>query len=149
MTSIHTPLLAGLLMAAITACAAQTNTLAGKLMMGYQGWFACAGDGSPVNGWVHWFRNNTPTAPNLTVEMWPDMRELDADELFATSLTYSNGAPAKLYSAYTQKTTSAARSADCAIRSRRMSWSAPKPMGAPSPSCTTSRATPSPRSLAR
>jgi hypothetical protein len=104
MTSVHATMLAGLLMAAITACAAQTNTLAGKLMMGYQGWFACAGDGSPVNGWVHWFRNNTPTAPNLTVEMWPDMRELDADELFATSLTYSNGAPAKLYSAYTQKT---------------------------------------------
>lgn len=26
----------------------------GKLVVGYQGWFACAGDGSPRNSWVHW-----------------------------------------------------------------------------------------------
>jgi hypothetical protein len=63
------------------------TTLYGKLMMGYQGWFACPGDGSANNAWVHWFRNNTPTAPNLTVEMWPDMTEFDSDELFPTSLT--------------------------------------------------------------
>jgi hypothetical protein len=80
------------------------TTLNHKLMMGYQGWFACPGDGSVNNAWVHWFRNNTPTAANLTADMWPDMSELDADELFATSLTYSNGATAKLYSAYQQKT---------------------------------------------
>jgi len=80
------------------------STLTGKLMMGYQGWFACAGDGSAQNSWVHWFRNNTPNAANLTIDFWPDLSELDADELFATSLTYSNGAPAKLYSAYKQKT---------------------------------------------
>jgi len=80
------------------------RTMSHKLLMGYQGWFACAGDGSPVNAWVHWFRNNTPTAANLTVEMWPDMSELDADELYVTSVTYSNGTPAKLYSAYNQKT---------------------------------------------
>ena len=80
------------------------STMYGKLLMGYQGWFACPGDGSANNGWVHWFRNNTPTAANLTVDMWPDMTELDADELFTTSLTYSNGAPGKLYSAYKQKT---------------------------------------------
>jgi hypothetical protein len=79
-------------------------TLDRKLMMGYQGWFACPGDGSPVNAWMHWFRNNTPTATNLTVDMWPDMTELAPDELFATGLTYSNGATARLYSAFKQKT---------------------------------------------
>src|ERR1043165_6260913 len=35
--------------------------------------------------------------------MWPDTSEFDADELFATSMTYADGSPAKLYSAYKQK----------------------------------------------
>jgi hypothetical protein len=80
------------------------GTMYHKLLMGYQGWFACPGDGSPPNSWVHWFRNNSPTATNATVDLWPDTSELDPDELFATSMTYSNGSPAKLYSAYNQKT---------------------------------------------
>ena len=80
------------------------STLTGKLLMGYQGWFACPGDGSAQNSWVHWFGNNTPTATNAHFDFWPDTSELDADELFSTSMTYSNGSPAKLYSAYKQKT---------------------------------------------
>ena len=61
--------------------------MTGKLMMGYQGWFASAGDGSANNRWVHWFANNTPDAANATFDFWPDTSELDADELFATGLT--------------------------------------------------------------
>jgi hypothetical protein len=80
------------------------GTMYHKLLMGYQGWFACAGDGSPVNQWVHWFRNNNPVATNATVDFWPDISELDPDELFSTSMTLSNGSPAKVYSAYKQKT---------------------------------------------
>jgi Bacterial Ig domain len=80
------------------------TTMSNKLLMGYQGWFACPGDGSAGSQWIHWFGNQTPTATNATVDMWPDVSELDADELFATSMTYSNGAPAKLYSAYNAKT---------------------------------------------
>jgi len=64
-----------------------------KLLMGYQGWFACAGDGSPPNSWIHWFRNNSPTATNATVDLWPDTSELDPDELFATSLTFFEWKP--------------------------------------------------------
>jgi hypothetical protein len=80
------------------------GTLERKLMMGYQGWFACPGDGSALNRWVHWFRNNTPTATNATVDFWPDIAELDADELFATAMTLPGGGPAKVYSAYKEKT---------------------------------------------
>jgi hypothetical protein len=80
------------------------STLNKKLLMGYQGWFACPGDGSAQNSWVHWFGNNTPAAANAHFDFWPDTSELDADELFSTSMTYSNGSPAKLYSAYKQKT---------------------------------------------
>ncbi len=80
------------------------STLTGKMLMGYQGWFACPGDGSPMNRWVHWFDSQTPTADNVTVDFWPDISELDPDELFATGMTMSNGSPAKVYAAWTQKT---------------------------------------------
>ncbi|HSU56827.1 MAG TPA: Ig-like domain-containing protein [Candidatus Dormibacteraeota bacterium] len=79
-------------------------TITGKLLMGYQGWFACPGDGSASSGWVHWFRSQNPIAADATVDFWPDVSELDPDELFSTSMTYPNGAPAKLYSAYNAKT---------------------------------------------
>ena len=80
------------------------TTMTGKLLMGYQGWFGCPGDGSASSGWIHWFRNQNPVATNATVDFWPDVSELDPDELFTTGMTYSNGAPAKLYSAYNAKT---------------------------------------------
>ncbi len=84
--------------------AVDAGTMNHKLLMGYQGWFACPGDGSQVNGWVHWFRRNDPTAANATVDFWPDISELDADELFATHLTLPDGSAAKVYSAATAKT---------------------------------------------
>lgn len=80
------------------------TTMERKLLMGYQGWFGCPQDGSPANRWIHWFRSQTPAATNVTVDFWPDVAELDADELFATSMTLPGGSPAKLYSAYRQKT---------------------------------------------
>lgn len=79
------------------------STLHHKVMFGYQGWFAAPGDGSAVNRWHHWFRNNIPDAAHANVDLYPDLRELDADELFDTLMTHGS-APAKLYSAYTQKT---------------------------------------------
>jgi hypothetical protein len=74
------------------------------MLFGYQGWFLCPGDGSPVNGWRHWFRNDAPTAANLTIDLWPDTSELGADELCATDLAYADGSVARLYSAYNGKT---------------------------------------------
>ena len=80
------------------------GTMEHKLLMGYQGWFACPGDGSPPDRWVHWFRRNQPVAANVTVDFWPDISELDADELFPTGLRLPDGSPAKVYSAYTPRT---------------------------------------------
>jgi hypothetical protein len=112
------------------------STMTGKLLMGYQGWFACPGDGSASSSWIHWFRSQNPLAANATVDMWPDVSELDPDELFATSMTYPGGAPAKLYSAYAPKR-SFAISNGCAI-TILMAYScnvsaAGFPMPAPSP----------------
>ncbi len=75
------------------------GTLRGKMLMGYQGWFACPGDGSGLAGWHHWFRGTKPT-----VEMWPDTREFEADELFPTGLTLPDGGPAMLFSSNSEKT---------------------------------------------
>ena len=80
------------------------STMTGKLLMGYQGWFGCPGDGSASSRWIHWFRTQNPIATAATVDMWPDVSELEPDELFSTSMTYPGGAPAKLYSAYNAKT---------------------------------------------
>ena len=80
------------------------TTMHQKLLMSYQGWFACPGDGSQPDRWVHWFRNQTPTVTNVTVDFWPDVSELEGDELFTTGLTLSNGASAKAYSGFKQKT---------------------------------------------
>jgi hypothetical protein len=80
------------------------TSLEHKMLFGYQGWFLAAGDGSPVSAWEHWCRNGTPTAANLTIDLWPDTSELGADELFATPMTYADGSPARLYSAYAAKT---------------------------------------------
>ena len=80
------------------------STLDRKMMMGYQGWFACANDGSPVNRWVHWFRRQSTVATNATVDFWPDISELDSDELYPTEMTLPGGAPAQLYSAFNRKT---------------------------------------------
>ena len=80
------------------------STMEKKLLMGYQGWFSCPGDGSRVNGYFHWFKNNTPDAANFRVDMWPDASELTPDERCQTNMKYPNGQPAYLYSAYNPKT---------------------------------------------
>ena len=80
------------------------TSLERKNLFGYQGWFLCPGDGSPVNGWTHWFRRSAPTAGNLAVDLWPDTSEFGPDELFPTDLAYPDGSVARLYSAYNRTT---------------------------------------------
>ena len=79
------------------------TTLNNKIMAGYQGWFGTANDGSG-NGWIHWSRGQTPAPDNITFDMWPDLSEYDADELFATDFIYRDGSNAGLFSSYTTKT---------------------------------------------
>lgn len=75
----------------------------GKVVVGYQGWFSAAGDGSPVNAWGH---------DNL--EMWPDVREYVSsytgcpfDQGGVGEPSYygnlGNGQPATMYSGYDQQ----------------------------------------------
>jgi hypothetical protein len=87
-----------------SAAVVDATSLEHKMLFGYQGWFLGHGDGSPVSGWTHWFRNDAPTAANLTIDLWPDTSELGADELLTTELAYADGSAARLYSAYNAKT---------------------------------------------
>ena len=80
------------------------TTMDGKLLMGYQGWFACPNDGSAPNQWWHWFHNQTPTAANVNTDFLPDTSEFGSNELFNTQMTYSNGAPVQLYSSAVEQT---------------------------------------------
>lgn len=80
-----------------------SSTLRGKVLLGYQGWFNCPGDGSPANNWRSWARG-VPGAETLTIDMYPDLSELDADERCAVPGMTIAGKQAYLYSAWNKKT---------------------------------------------
>lgn len=84
---------------------ADPSTLTGKVMTGYQGWFNCEGDGANL-GWTHWAKEREKTfgPGNITVDLWPDVSEYDADELYTTAFTYEDGTLAKTFSSHTRKT---------------------------------------------
>lgn len=88
------------------AAASSSGDVVGKITVGYQGWFACAGDGAPIDGWWHWSQNwSQPPSPsnNGTLRAWPDMREYTHKYQTAYA-NLGNGLPATLFSSYDQQT---------------------------------------------
>ena len=80
------------------------TTLNCKYMFGYQGWQRAQGDGCN-SGWQHWIRSGTtPTGTNMTVDLFPDLTECGSNELYATSMHYSNGSVVGLYSTCNETT---------------------------------------------
>ncbi|MBL8220172.1 MAG: hypothetical protein JNL62_13135 [Bryobacterales bacterium] len=94
-----------LALAAVCGCAlaadVDPSTLDKKVLLGYQGWFACPEDGA--GRWVHWFRG-VPTPATMTIDMYPDLREFDRDELCAIPEMTIGGKPAYLFSSRNAKT---------------------------------------------
>ena len=80
-----------------------TSTLTGKVMCGYQGWFTCPSDGSG-RGWYHWGKAGRFEPGWCTIDLWPDVSELDADERFATAFRHADGRAAEVYSPLVRKT---------------------------------------------
>lgn len=80
-----------------------TTTLNGKVMCGYQGWFAAEGDGSE-RGWFHYAAGGVFEPGRCTIDLWPDMSELDDDERFATPFQHQDGSTAHVFSPYIRKT---------------------------------------------
>src|SRR6185436_3142106 len=83
--------------------ASPPGDVVGKVSVGYQGWFACMSDGSPINIWWHWSPNaQTPSSTNIGIYSWPDMRQYASG--FQTAFpNLSNGQPATLFSSYDQQ----------------------------------------------
>lgn len=77
--------------------------LVGKLNVGYQGWFTCAGDNSPVNTWFEWTNNVLPSPGHQTFELWPDVTEFN--KTYQTGYAnLGNGQKATLFSSYDDQT---------------------------------------------
>ena len=99
----------GALCLSISQCTAQSaappSSLDGKVFVGYQGWFNCEGDGAKL-GWTHWtkdFRKKLgPT--NVAVDLWPDVSEYDASELYSTDFKHADGSTAKVFSSANEQT---------------------------------------------
>ncbi|MFC4035206.1 glycoside hydrolase family 71/99-like protein [Streptomyces polygonati] len=91
--------------AALRPAASAAGDVVGKITVGYQGWFACAGDGAPINGWWHWSQNwgQTPSISNNAIKAWPDTREYT--KKYPTAYPNLNGGQAAtLFSSYDQQT---------------------------------------------
>jgi chitodextrinase len=90
------------------SAASGPGDVVGKITVGYQGWFACIGDGAPINGWWHWSNNwsQPPSPSNNNVKAWPDMG--DYPNKYQTAYAnLNNGQPATLFSSYDQSTVNA------------------------------------------
>jgi hypothetical protein len=83
--------------AASAAGLVDTTTLRGKLIMGYQGWFACPGD-RLGQGWIHWSAGDLTRGAPPTVEMLPDVGELAPGERCPTGLVAADGQKVAVFS---------------------------------------------------
>src|ERR1051326_2740978 len=90
----------------LVAQTVDSSTLSNKFVLGYQAWHACASDGSALAQYIHWSHLNgvQPSPTDVVCDLWPDLSEFGANELFATGFTLGNGQPAKAYSCYLTNT---------------------------------------------
>lgn len=86
-----------------SARAKAPDTLTGKVVCGYQGWFATPTDGSG-RGWTHYAEHHTFRPGDCHIEFWPDTSELDPDEKYETPFRRADGSPAHVFSSYNRKT---------------------------------------------
>jgi hypothetical protein len=79
------------------------STLDGKIVCGYQGWFTAPGDGAN-RGWTHYSRGGRFEPGHCSIDLWPDVSELEEDEKFATPFRHSGGSIAHVFSSHSGKT---------------------------------------------
>ncbi len=103
--SAFAALAAGELARARASSASPVGDVVGKITVGYQGWFACPGDGAPINAWWHWSNNwsQPPSPSNNVILAWPDMREYARGYQTAYQ-NLNGGGPATLFSSFDQQT---------------------------------------------
>lgn len=79
--------------------------LGGRVLCGYQGWFAAEGDGAGI-GWRHWKRVDqaTPGGEQLTIDLLPDVSELAAEDRFPLGIVDADGRPVEVFSSCREAT---------------------------------------------
>lgn len=79
--------------------------LRGRLLCGYQGWFAAEGDGAEI-GWRHWKQadRENPAEQRLTIDLLPDVSELPAADRFPLGVVDAAGRPVEVFSSYREAT---------------------------------------------
>jgi hypothetical protein len=97
--------LAGLLLGArgLSAQTSQEHHLQGTVLVGYQGWFRCPGDGSPRNQWSHWSRG-IPSPETISIDLYPDVSELSGPSLCPLPNMTIDGKQAYVFSSYAKAT---------------------------------------------
>jgi len=79
------------------------NSIEGKILAGYQGWFNAEGDGSKLK-WKH-YGNNAGFYPGSTsVDFWPEMDEIQKSNQYKTEFKYKSDKPAYVFSSADYKT---------------------------------------------
>ncbi|MFO0903033.1 MAG: glycoside hydrolase family 71/99-like protein [Pirellulales bacterium] len=79
------------------------SSLSGRVVCGYQGWFTTAVDGAE-KGWAHYQRNGRFEPGCCSIDLWPDVSELTADERFDTSFRKADGTVAQVFSSHHSRT---------------------------------------------
>lgn len=81
-----------------------TSTIKGKVMVGYQGWFRCPGDGSPANNWLHW-SDSEPMPGHFYPPSYPDVTDFgDGPARCLNPYMTVQGGPAYIFSSFPQQT---------------------------------------------
>jgi hypothetical protein len=81
----------------------QCGTANGLVLVGYQGWFRCPGDGSPANNWSHWSKG-APTPSTMAVDLYPDTSELNPKSRCELPVATIQGKPAYVFSSFSKDT---------------------------------------------
>lgn len=80
--------------------------LTGKTICGYQGWFNTKGDGMDLGFRHYQAQNGMFHAGHCTIDLWPDVSGLDADERYDTAFRHKDGSVAQVFSSANAKTVS-------------------------------------------
>lgn len=75
----------------------------GTVLVGYQGWFRCPGDGSPRNVWSHWSKA-VPSPETVSIDLYPDVSELSGHSLCPLPNMTIDGKQAYVFSSYAKET---------------------------------------------
>lgn len=87
------------------AQAVDPSSIYGKVICGYQAWFNCPDDGSPIDSWFAWAYPE-PAPGTIDIELYPDVSEYAPEDLFPNNFAnLGDGTPAAFFSSYSESVT--------------------------------------------